>query len=157
MSAEEALRKKDQLALALAKGISIQAWARKNEVPRTTVYRWAAEPEVRKAVELHRRRLIDRAVGKMTDRYSWATDKIALLGEYAESESVRLSALRSILADMMTVSKYSNLEIRMTDIETRLDERDGKAVTATWTAPTLSSGGTASATPAVKPHGNGSV
>jgi hypothetical protein len=157
MSEEETLSKKDQLALALAKGISIQAWARKNEVPRTTVYRWAAEPEVRKAMELHRRRLIDRAVGRMTDRYTWATDQIAALGRGAESESVRLSALRSILSDMMAVSRYSGFEERLTDMETRLDERDREASSMRYPAAKYDSGAATSTTPPAPSRGNGAV
>jgi hypothetical protein len=42
---------KPELAIALARGISVGAWARARGVPRSTVYRWALEPEVRKMVE----------------------------------------------------------------------------------------------------------
>jgi hypothetical protein len=157
MSTEEELDPKDRLALALAKGVSIRAWASKNNVPQSTVYRWASEREVRKAVEFQRRQLIDRAVGKMTDRYSWATDKIALLGEYAESESVRLSALRSILSDMMAVSKYSGFEERLTDMETRLDERDREASSMRYPAAKYGSGAATSAIPPASVNGNGAV
>jgi hypothetical protein len=146
MSDEQALEKKDQLALALAKGVSVTAWARKHEVPRPTVYRWAREREVRKAVESHRQRSIDRAVGRMTDRFTWATDQIAVLGREAESEAVRLSALRSILADMMAVSEYSGLAQRLTDMEERLDERDREASAMRYPAAKLGSGAATSAT-----------
>jgi hypothetical protein len=42
----------------------------------------------------------------------------------AESESVQLRAWRAILADMMSVSKFSVLEYRMTEIEEELDKRN---------------------------------
>jgi hypothetical protein len=50
--------------------------------------------------------------------------RIAVLGANAESESVRLRALRTIFVDMMAVSKYSGLEGRLAEIEEKLDERD---------------------------------
>ena len=54
---------KTQLALALAQGVSAAEWARANQVPKNTAYRWARDLEVRKAVESYRRRTIDRAIG----------------------------------------------------------------------------------------------
>ena len=76
---------------------SITAWARDNNVPRPTVYRWAKEPEVRKAVQAFRRRTLDRAVGMMVKRVPWAVARIIKLADNAESESVRLRALRDPL------------------------------------------------------------
>ena len=54
-----------------------------------------------------------------------ATDGIAKLGAGAESESVQLRAWRAILADQMAVSKFSDLEQRMVEIEERLNDRTG--------------------------------
>ena len=56
----------------------------------------------------------------MSKRATWATEKIAELAEHARSESVRLSALRSILTDMMAVCDFVGLEERIT----RLEEQD---------------------------------
>ena len=47
-------------------------------------------------------------------RVTWAADGIAKLAENAESESVKLAALRAILSDMMAVSEFAGLEDRMT-------------------------------------------
>jgi hypothetical protein len=56
----------------------------------------------------------------MARRVTWATDGIANL---AESESVKLTALRAILSDMMAVSQVAGLEQRITEIEEQLDEQ----------------------------------
>jgi hypothetical protein len=96
-------------------------------VPTATAYRWASDPEIRRAVEAGRRRALDRAVARMTKRAGWAAGRIIALAADAESETVRLRALRAIMADMMAVSKYSGLEDRMTQIEERLIERAGNA------------------------------
>jgi len=123
MSGEHRQSKKTQLALALAQGRSITTWARANEVPRRTAYRWAGEPAVRSAVESYRRRVIDRVVGRLATRATWASDGIAKLAKSAKSESVRLSALRAILSDMMTISQFATLEETVAQVVEQLNDR----------------------------------
>jgi hypothetical protein len=118
-------QKKTRLALAIARGESVAAWARQNDVPRRTAFRWARDAKVRLAVEAGRRRALDRAIGRMARLALKAADAIARLGAGAESESVQLRAWRAILADQMAVSKFSNLEQRMVEIEERLSDRTG--------------------------------
>jgi hypothetical protein len=117
--------RKTQLALAIARGESITAWARQNEVPLRTAFRWASDPKVRHAVELWRRRALNRAIGRMTSLAMKAANGIARLGASAESESVQLRAWRAILADQMAVSKFSDLEYRMVEIEEQIRDRTG--------------------------------
>jgi hypothetical protein len=114
---------KTELAFALARGSSIIGWARARDVPRATAYRWSSEREVRKIVDACRRRMIDQAVGKMAKQSTWVVGKITGLASDAESESVRLRALRSLLTEMMSVSKYWGLEGRVADVEEKLDAR----------------------------------
>src|SRR5450755_1214825 len=76
MPGERPRSQKTELALAIANGTSVTAWARGNEMPKRTAYRWAREPEVRAAVESYRRRAVDRAIGRMARRVTWATDGI---------------------------------------------------------------------------------
>ena len=52
-----------------------------------------------------------------------AVDGITNLARGADSESVQLRAWRGVLADLMSVSKFSVLEYRMTEIEEELDKR----------------------------------
>jgi hypothetical protein len=108
---------KSQLAVAIAKGGTAAKWASKNGVCKRTAQRWAREPEVRAAVERMRRRALDRAVGLMAGHTHWAAKQIVELGKNASSESVRLSAARAVLSDMITVAKFGGLEDRMTEIE----------------------------------------
>ena len=117
MSERTSRTQKAQLAIALAQGSSISAWARANDVPRQTVYRWAHEPEVRAEIEAFRRGAIDRAVGLLAKNAGWAASGICKLAKESESDSVKLRAFRSILSDMMAVSKYSGLEGRLAEIE----------------------------------------
>ena len=122
----EDLRKdqKVQIALAIAQGQSIAAWAQRNNVPRSSAFRWAKDPKVRRAVDAYRRRALDRAIGRMSSLALKAAEGISGLAKGAESESVQLRAWRAILADHMAVCKFSNLEARVVEIEEQFRERD---------------------------------
>jgi hypothetical protein len=50
---------------------------------------------------------------------------ILTLAKEADSESVQLRAWRAMLADNMAVSKFSDLEYRMAEIEEELGKRSG--------------------------------
>jgi hypothetical protein len=117
------LSPKGQLAIAIARGSSASKWAAANQVPKRTAQKWAREPKVRAEVERIRRRALDRAVGRMARRVTWATEGIAKLARGAASESVKLAALRSILSDMIAASKFGGLEDRMTELEEQYGDR----------------------------------
>ena len=127
MSEELDEASKTKLAQALAQGISAERWAKSRNVPRDTAYRWARDPAVRREVAAIRRHTIDLAAGLMTRHTKRAAEGIVKLADCAESESVRLSAARVVFSRMITVSKGPALEERISEIESRLDERDGAA------------------------------
>ena len=108
---------KTSLGLAMARGQSVAAWAHQNDVAERTAQRWAKEPKVREASDLWRRRVLNQAIGRTVRRASKAVDGIERLAKGADSESVRLRAWRAILADQMTMARFSTLEQRMTELE----------------------------------------
>ena len=124
---ENSQSRKKLLALAIARGTSIAAWAHKNNVPKQMANRWASEPRVRATAESCRRRALDRAVDRMTRHVAWAADQIAELATDADSQSVQLAALRAIFSNMMAVSEFAALEARMTQIEEQLRGQDGSS------------------------------
>lgn len=125
MEKEVRRHKKINLALAVAEGESIAAWARQNGVPERTAQRWAQDRNVRREVDACRRRALNQAIGRMTGMSMNAVDEIITLAKEADSESVQLRAWRGVLADLMSVSKFSVLEYRMTEIEEQVFERTG--------------------------------
>jgi hypothetical protein len=137
LAVQEEIRKiqKAQLTVAIARGESIAVWARQHRVPRSSAFRWAKEPKVRSAVEACRRRAINRAIGRMTSLALKAANGIARLAKDAESESVQLRAWRAILADQIAVSKFSDLEYRMVEIEEKLRDRTAQTDHAAYGAP----------------------
>ncbi len=108
---------KAALALALAGGSTVKAWANAHEVPDRTAYTWARSTEVRKKVRRIQRRALDRAVGRLSRNAAAAADRIAALARGAESESVQLQAARAVLADLMQVANYADLDDRIAALE----------------------------------------
>jgi hypothetical protein len=90
-------------------------WARKNDVPDRTSYRWATEPKDRAKIKSYHRRALGRAIGRLATRVTWASDRIAKLAENAES--VKLAALRAMLSSMLAVSRFAGLEDRVRQLE----------------------------------------
>lgn len=116
-----------QLAIAIAAGESIAAWAKQHAVARRTAYEWSRSKEVRRRVSALRRRALDRAVGKLTRGALSAADVLLKLATGEEQQAgVRLQAARAILADLASLSDFAKMERRMARIERRLDERDDK-------------------------------
>ena len=103
--------------------MSVEKWASTNDVPERTAYRWAAQPEVRSEIESIRRRDLDEAIGRLAKRAAWAVDGIVGLGENAASESVRLSAFRAVMSDLIAVSNFAGLEVRVTALEEQSSAR----------------------------------
>ncbi len=62
----------------------------------------------------------------MVKRVPWTVPKLLELAG-SDSESIRLQAIKTIYKEMITVSKYSGLEERITEIEGKLDARDRMA------------------------------
>jgi molybdenum-dependent DNA-binding transcriptional regulator ModE len=119
----EKKNQKVKLARAIARGGSITAWARKNNVPVRTAYRWARDRKVREASDMWRRTVLSQAIGRMVRCSTSAVAGMERLAKGADSEAVRLRAWRAILADQMAMARFSTLEHRMTELE---EERDAQ-------------------------------
>jgi hypothetical protein len=124
---EDELRNRHQLELAeaIAKGVSINKWAKLHGIPPRTAYNWADRREVRSQVDAIRRRAVDKAVGKMTRRLDWATNRIIKLGNDASSEAVQLSAAKTFYTNVVCLNKYSVLDHRVAALEEEFLDHDG--------------------------------
>ena len=109
--------KKSDLAMVIARGGSVIAWAKKNEVAERTAFYWAKDPKVREEVEEWRRHSFDQALGRMNSRSRKAADGIFKLASGAESEAVQLRAWRTMLSDQMAMAEHSTLDRRMLELE----------------------------------------
>ena len=128
MSDEEIpLSKQDQLAIAIAQGKSIAAWARENQVPTSTAYGWASDPDSAA------RSMTGAAAPSIGPLAGWPAipcgrSKGSPISEKRPNPS-RFSSGRSraILFDQMAIAKQANLEYRMAKIEEKLRARTGNA------------------------------
>jgi hypothetical protein len=111
---------KADLALALATGSTVKAWAESRNVADRTARTWSKSPEVLHQVEAIRRQAIECAIGRLSDRASAAADRIGHLAIQAASEAVQLHAARAVLADLMSMSDYATFEKRLADVERRI-------------------------------------
>jgi hypothetical protein len=114
---------KADLALALATGRTVKAWAKDHDVPERTAYTWARSPEVRQQVRRIRRRAVDRAVGQLSRHAAAAAARIGRLAQAAQSESVQLQAARAVLADLMQITDYADHEDRIAALERRVHDQ----------------------------------
>jgi hypothetical protein len=123
MPGEKPKQLREALAVAVAGGRDVGEWAREAGVSRRTANRWAATPGFKARVAELRRRLTDRAIGRLTATVTAAADELARLATGAASEQVRLQASRAILADMISVTEFAELTRRMTEVERKLNDR----------------------------------
>ena len=112
---------KANLALAMAGGSTVKAWADANGVADRTARTWSNSQEVRDQVEAIRREILHCTIGRLCNHATAAADEIARLAAEATSEAVRLGAARAVLAELMAVSGYAALEGRMAELEGRID------------------------------------
>ena len=93
-------------------------------------FRWrllAAGRSGRNKVERICRRALDRAVGVLSRHVTWAALGIVKLAGNAESEAVKLSALRAIYSEMIAASRFGDLDDRVTELEEWASEDAGNA------------------------------
>jgi transposase len=119
--------KKALLALAVAQGMSIPAWARQNQVAKSTAYDWSKEPGFRETVQSWRREALDRAIGMMAKQSARAVKVITRLSERADSESMQLRAAKAILSEQIAVAKFSDLESRIGELAADFQAQTGES------------------------------
>jgi len=123
---EPSIDQREKFAVAMALGQKVSVWANRNGIPRRTCYNWRKTKEYKVTVQDVRRRAYERAIGQFVRNLTGAVGKIALLAKEAKSESIQLQAARAVLRESIKVREHYDLEEMATDIERRLDERDGK-------------------------------
>jgi hypothetical protein len=117
----------NSLALAVAGGKRVAAWAKAHDVAPRTAYAWTRRPGFPEKVARLRRRILDRAVGELARRAAANAAEINKLATGAESEAVRLAAARAALADLAAIQKHLALEDRVAALEKRFDGDAGSS------------------------------
>lgn len=116
--------KLEALALAVASGTSVRAWCKKSGVPRRTAYRWTATAEFKQLVAQLRNEAVGEASNMLVTIASRAVKTLESLLSEPNPATVRLGAARAILSSLIEVNTFSDLDIRLAELEKRADARD---------------------------------
>jgi hypothetical protein len=110
----------EALALAIAAGSTVRAWARANGVPERTAYTWASTPEFKHRVAQLRQQIISRAVGRLA---ALSTKAAAALGRLLDDPDpeVRLKSARAIFSDLVSTREHVELSERLAGLKEILD------------------------------------
>lgn len=108
--------KVEMLAIAVAVGQSVRAWAEANDVPVRTAYRWCNTPEFKARVRTLRDELVNRTLGVMTEASVKAARVMESLLD-SPVERVRLNAARDLLSIFLTVRSDVDLAERVAALE----------------------------------------
>ncbi|MGD9857215.1 MAG: hypothetical protein AB7U20_19900 [Planctomycetaceae bacterium] len=127
MSAEPRQKREDALVLALARGESIADAARLSGWSQRTIQRRLADPDFSRQVRDARADMIGRASARLADATDAAVQTLRDLLS-AESESVRLSASRSILELACRLRDSEELEARVAELEAIAHETHGPQI-----------------------------
>ena len=101
------------LARAVARGRSVIAWARQNEVNIEVAREWSQLPDFRQNVEADRFDICDRMAGKLARISSRAIDRLVEISERSGLSSVSVSATNALLKNWIEVSKFFVMEKKM--------------------------------------------
>jgi hypothetical protein len=113
--------KLEHLAMFLAAGGSVAAFAREHEIPRRTCYLWTKSEGFQTKVRDYRSKIIDKLVGSLARLGKSAVRELGVLAKGAESEAVRLQACRAILSDMINVGTYASVSRQFDEMAARID------------------------------------
>jgi len=118
------MRRNDaKLIERLAAGETVTCAAKLTGVSRRTVSRRLADPEFRRMIGEARRRIVDTAAGRLAISMTAAAATLRKLLKTADSDAVRLQAAKAIVELAVRLRDATELEERITILETALAGR----------------------------------
>jgi hypothetical protein len=118
-------RQQEMLIAALLTQTSIARAAKQVGISKATAIRWLAEPGFKAAFRSARREVLEAAIGRLQQV---TTDAVKTLHASlrAKPPTVRVTAARTILEYSLRGVEFLDLEDRMSALERRLCEQDGR-------------------------------
>jgi hypothetical protein len=122
--------KYDDLVLAIATGSTVKAWCESTHTPYNTAVKWFNTDEFRARVQEVRAKMLDAAIGKLTEAASEVAERMVALARDAKSETVQLTACREVLAGLINVSGFAQIKGQMAELHQQmariLEGRNGR-------------------------------
>lgn len=110
----------EQLALAIASGLSVDEAAAKLGVSRTAAFRRWRDPAVKQRVAQLRQEMSDRAVGLLAESLCEAVTTLKQLMRDGKTDSLRLKAADRLLETGLKAAVMAQLEQRIAELEAAL-------------------------------------
>jgi len=110
----------EQLALALAAGLTVDEAAARIGVSRSAAFRRWRDPSVKQRAAQLRAEMTDRAIGTMVEGLLTAAATLRLLMRPSETSTIRLRAATALLDIGMKAAILAQLEQRIAGIEATL-------------------------------------
>ena len=107
----------EQLALAIASGLSVDEASAKLGVPRTSAFRRWRDPAVKQRVTQLRQQMSDQAIGLLTEALCEAVTTLKRLMRDGETDSIKLKAASQLLETGLRAVALTELERRIADLE----------------------------------------
>jgi hypothetical protein len=108
--------KRERVALLLAEGKAIKAAAAEAGIGERTAYTWLADPRFQNHISDLRGRMVDTALGRLTDAATKAVDTLVGLLDDGR-DTVRLRAAFGILDSMARLREHVEFERRIAALE----------------------------------------
>jgi transposase len=119
--AQNGAKRRDSVAILLARGVSVTAAAEKSGVGRRTITRWLAEHEFQGEIQRLRSELMNRATAQVAGTMTRAATRLRKLLASTD-EQVALRAARAILELGPKLRDAGEIEDRLTKLEKLLLE-----------------------------------
>ena len=110
----------EQLALALAAGLTVDEAAARIGVSKSAAFRRLRSPLIRRRVDQLRAEMVDRAIGTMAEGFVTAAATLRLLMRPSETSTIRLRAAAALLDLGAKFAVLAQLEERVAGIEATL-------------------------------------
>jgi transposase len=107
----------DQLAVHVARGLSVRGAAKHLGVSDSTAARWAATPGFDATVRRLRAKAIDRAVSILSSNAAKAALTLVRACGKGKPDNIQVAAARAILTDLMAVQDHAEILERLEQLE----------------------------------------
>ena len=108
------------LGRAVARGRTVTAWAKQNDVSAEVARGWAVLPEFLEFVDKCRLQHTDRMVGKIASRVPRAIDRLAELAESSENVAVGVAAAKALIEKWVLLSAHFEQGKQFADLNARI-------------------------------------
>ncbi len=117
-----------ELAQTVAIGENTSTWCETHGIEPATVHDWQRRDTFQQIVAEVRSRAVDHSIGKMAKNLGAAVERIVTLVEEAESQSLQLTAAKTLIDKLLLVQNHAELRNELRQLEERLtvqEERRG--------------------------------